>query len=78
MSLARLERNAEAAFTIHETRDIRIQIHKQRSGPACYGLTAIQGSHPLSRYGIRTNVFGLTLGIAHDVPAKAAVRVSPI
>src|SRR5947208_2332277 len=53
MTLARLKRDAKATFSIYETGDIRIQIHRQGSGPACYGslAIAIQGSQPLSRYG---------------------------
>jgi len=51
MTIARLKRNAEATFSVHKTRNIGIQIHRQRPGPACYGLSAIQGSQPLSRYG---------------------------
>ena len=53
VTLARLERNAETTFSIYETGDVRIQIHRQGSGPACYGslAIAIQGSQPLSRYG---------------------------
>src|SRR5712691_4997309 len=43
MTLARLERNAETAFSIYETRDVRIQIHQQNSGPACYGILRL---HP--------------------------------
>ena len=56
MTIARLERNAETTFTIHETGDVGVQVHRQGSGPACYGLTAIQGSQPLSRYGDQTHV----------------------
>ena len=53
MTLARLKRDAKATFSIYETGDVRIQIHRQGSGPACYGslANAIQGSQPLSRYG---------------------------
>jgi hypothetical protein len=56
MTIARLERNAETTFTIHESGDVGVQVHRQGSGPACYGLSAIQGSHPLSRYGDRIHV----------------------
>src|SRR4029079_855867 len=64
MTLAWLERDAETPFSIYETRDVRIQIHRQGSGPACYGIFWIpsRGSQPLSRYwdSPKTN---LTLGI---------------
>ena len=54
VSIARLKRNAEAAFAVYEARDVRREIHRQRSGPACYGVVnSIQGSQPLSRYGDR-------------------------
>jgi hypothetical protein len=47
MTIARLKRNAEATLTIHETGDVGVEVHRQGSGPACYGLSAIQGfSHP--------------------------------
>jgi len=38
MTRAWLEWDAETTFSIHKTRDVRIQIHRQGSGPACYGI----------------------------------------
>jgi hypothetical protein len=38
VSLAWLKRDAETTFSIYETGDVRIQIHRQGSGPACYGI----------------------------------------
>ncbi len=35
-----LERNAKTTLTIHKSRNIGIQIHKQSSEPACYELAA--------------------------------------
>jgi hypothetical protein len=47
MTIARLKRNAETTFTIHKTGDVGVQVHRQGSGPASYGLSTIQGfSHP--------------------------------
>ena len=54
MTTAWLKRNAKATFSVYESRNVRVQIHRQRPGPACYGLAAIQGSQPLSRYGDST------------------------
>src|ERR1700682_4639697 len=53
MTIAWLKRNAKTAFAVYETRDVGIQIHRQRSGPACYGIfrSHPRALKPLSRYG---------------------------
>src|SRR5438067_9453015 len=54
MTLSRLKRNAKATSSISETGDVKIQIHRQGSGPGCYGSLPIpiQEFNPLGRYGI--------------------------
>ena len=42
MTIARLKRNAETTLTVHETGDVGVDVHRQGSGPASYGLSAIQ------------------------------------
>src|SRR5438309_9246195 len=38
MTLARLKRDAKATFSIYETGDVRIEIHRQGSEQACYEI----------------------------------------
>ncbi len=70
MSLTGLKRNAKTTFTIYKTGNIRIQIHKQSSGLACYEIWRF---HPrvLKPWVVTGNVCYhiLTLGITRDKPA---------
>src|SRR6266581_1661909 len=36
VSPARLERNAETAFAVYESRDVRSKFHREKPGPASY------------------------------------------
>ena|ERR1700730_6294537 len=81
MTITWLERNAETTFSVYKSRNVRVQIHRRRPGPACYGLAAIQGSQPLSRYGESDVTLNLTLGIAHNALAQTLLgfhRFEPV
>jgi hypothetical protein len=70
MAIAWLERNAETTFAIYESRNVGIQIDRQRPGPASYEVVRLhpRALSPRVVTGIRI-ASDLTLGITRDVPA---------
>ena len=53
VSPARLERNAEAAFTVYESRNIRSNIHREGPGPASYAPNQPGASRDLTPESLR-------------------------
>jgi hypothetical protein len=67
MSLARNERDAEAAFAIYKPRDVGCKIHgKSRAGVLQNRKVPSRVSQTLSRYGEHSLSNDLTLGITRD------------